>query len=175
MSNYQSVVAAVKEAVSVSVKGEAKWLNVGSLVAEQWSSEEQLLAVKVQFCADAIVPALKPEHQKALSTDIPRKGTKGDLEAPEQWEAMRATRKTATAYRDTYFANVLKYAKRIWNPEGAAEGEGEDAPKATDSDKFRKNLAALIDGVQKKEGLDFDIAAVVAALKVAQTKAQPKN
>lgn len=147
-AKYQQLVAATKVAVESSGATQGKWVTVGKAASSYFESEAALVAVKVQFCADAIVPAMKAEHREALLADIPRKGTEEYNAAAAKWDALKATRKAATATRDTYFANVVKYA---WPKEKVAP-----SPKAIEV-FVREHLEAIRNKLEKAEAAEFDI------------------
>jgi len=103
---YKEVIAAVQS--DATAKG--KWARVGRMVAEAYSDEPALVADKVSFCANAIIPALRPELRDALAADIPRKGTEAYDIDPAKFDALKALRKDATATRDTLFKTVCNNA-----------------------------------------------------------------
>ena len=170
---YTEVCTTVKAAITATEATNAKWDTVGKNILAFYDSPDALKAVKAQFCADAIVPALARKHRDALELNIPRKGSKDDTEPAKNAEA-RAAKKDATATRDTMFMYALKKA---WPEYGKSDdaAESEDTPDATDSDKIRKALTELIAKVQKKESLDFDSAAAVKNLQAALVSMNPKH
>lgn len=169
-TNYTIMTESVKAAINAEKSADNKWGDAAKHILEFFGNPEALLAVKAQFCTDVVIPMLDKRHRDALSLDIPRKGSKLDTE-PEKNETARKAKKDATATRDTMFMHVLKKA---WPEYGKKDDDG-DKPDATDSDKIRKSLAELVTRIQKKEGLDFDAAAVVGFLNKAVVAAAPKH
>jgi len=167
-AKYSVIVESVKAAINAGKTAESKWDIVGKNILAFYDSPEALKAVKAQFCADAIIPVLDKRHRDALAVNV--KDT--DAKSPEGI-AVRAAKKDATATRDTMFMHALRKA---WPEYGKKDDDdGDDKPDATDSDKLRKALAELVTRIQKKEGLDFDAAAVVGFLNKAVAAAAPKN
>ena len=170
-TNYTMMTESVKAALNADKSADNKWGDAAKHILEFFGNPEGLRAVKAQFCTDVVIPLLDKRHRDALALEIPRKGSKLDTE-PEKNEAARKAKKDATATRDTMFDYVLKKA---WPEYGKKDDDGDDKPDATDSDKIRKALAELVTRIQKKEGLDFDAAAVVGFLNKAVAAAAPKN
>lgn len=170
-TNYTVMTDSVRAAFSADNTAANKWANAANHVREYFGDAEELKKNKVQFCADTILLMIDKRHRDALELNIPRKGSKDDTE-PAKNEAARKAKKDATATRDTMFMYVLKKA---WPEYGKADDDGDDKPDATDSDKIRKAIAELVTRVQKKENLDFDVAAVVGFLNKAATAAAKKN
>lgn len=170
-TNYTQMTESVKAALSADKSADNKWVNAANHVREYFGDAEELKKAKVQFCADTILLMIDKRHRDALELNIPRKGSKDDTE-PAKNEAARKAKKDATATRDTMFMYVLKKA---WPEYGKSDGDDTDKPDATDSDKIRKAIAELVTRVQKKENLDFDVAAVVGFLNKAVTAANPKH
>ena len=174
-TNYTTMIESVKGALNADKSAENKWGDAARHILEFYIEPERLLEVKTQFCADVIIPMLDKRHRDALALEIPRKGSKLDTE-PEKNEVARKAKNNATATRDTMFMYVLKKA---WPEYGKgkkeADGDGDNKPDATESDKVRKALADLVARIQKKEELDFDVAAAISFLKQAVAAAAPKN
>ena len=160
----------VRAAFSADNTAANKWSNAAAAIREFYGSPEALLEAKADFCTNVILACIDKRHRDALAVDIPRKGSKLDTE-PAKNEAARKAKKDATATRDTMFMYALKKA---W-PEYGKSDSDDDKPDATDSDKIRKAIADLVARVQKKENLDFDVAAVVGFLNKAATAAAKKN
>jgi hypothetical protein len=157
-TTYETIVANVKGAIVDTDKVKGKWANVGKDVAAFFGNEAELRKVKTQFCADAIIPAMRKDLREALSAEIPRKGTDQYEAAPDTWEALKKTRKDATATRDTLFANVIKYA---WPAEKVA-------PSPKELDQFlREHLEACRNKLAKVESAEFDIPSMMRHLEAA--------
>jgi hypothetical protein len=86
----------------------------GQAVAGFYMTAENLEAVKAQFIADAILPAMDKKHAQALAVDLPRKGSKDYNELSQanqaKWETANQAKKDARSVADTYFSRVLGYA-----------------------------------------------------------------
>jgi hypothetical protein len=101
---------------------------------------------------------MRKDLREALSAEIPRKGTDQYEASPDTWEALKKTRKDATATRDTLFANVVKYA---WPAEKVA-------PSPKDLDQFlREHLEACRNKLAKTESAGFDIPNMMRHLEAA--------
>lgn len=114
----------------------------------------------------AVLPDLRTAAGKKLSD-----ADKQDI------KTKKAAAKNADAYAEVYVSRIRDAAWPTANDTDATddESEGEETPKATDSDKARTKMAAFIEWLQKREGLDFDVTDTIATLKIAQRKMQPAN
>jgi hypothetical protein len=74
--SIEAVNQAVRQAVSKDNEAKGKWQAAGQAVAGSIMTAENLEAVKAQFIADAILPAIDKKHAQALAVDLPRKGSK---------------------------------------------------------------------------------------------------
>lgn len=161
---YQNAVAATQAAVKADTTSSDRWVACGGAVAECFESEAALQEVKAQYIADAILPAIKPHHAKALRVELPRKGSKeyNDLNDADRqkWEIANQAKKDARATADTMFARVCKYAFPKEESESKSELEKlrlliEKAIKKTekvDCDRMamQKNLGAALALLPKK-------------------------
>lgn len=157
---YSQVIAIVRDAVSAHGETEGKWKSLAFPVAQFFGSEEKLLEVKAQFCADAIIPALHSDARAALARELPRKGTDAAKEF-EGLDAAIAAKKNARATVHVMFARVVSYA----------------FPKAREASKprslktrFAEELTALIKAGENSEDAEFDIVGVLEHLRDALAK-----
>ena len=159
---YGATCKSVISAVDYADKSENKWQNAGAAVRAYFPSRENLEAVKAQFIADAILPAI-PKHAAALAVELPRKGSV-EYKALStanlaKWDAADKAKKAARATADTYFSRVLNYA--------FPKEKAESTPKSIEV-KFNEALTDLIKACEKAEDAPFDVVAVKAALVKAQ-------
>lgn len=165
---YGTMTKSVISAVDYADKSENKWQNAGAAVRAYFPSRENLEAVKAQFIADAILPAI-PKHAAALAVELPRKGSvqyKALSTANlTKWDAADKAKKAARATADTYFTRVLNYAFPKIHEE---KSEEEKAAANSLETKFNKVLSDLIGKCEKAENATFDVVAVKAALVKAQ-------
>jgi hypothetical protein len=163
--SVEAVNQAVRQAVDADNKAKGKWQAAGQAVSGFYMTAENLEAVKAQFIADAILPALDKKHAQALAVDLPRKGSKEHNELSEanrvKWEAANQAKKDARATCSTYFTRVVSYAF----PKDKTEAES--VPKSIEV-KFNEALTNLIKACEKAENASFDVVAVKAALVSAQ-------
>lgn len=156
--SYELAVDAVKGAVAEDSKSKGKWREAAGAVLQVWPDEAEFLKVKNQFCADAIVPAMRKELRDALTMNIPRKGTEEYNASPDTWDAAKKTRKDATATRDTLYRNLCNYA---WPKEKAA-------PVPKELDVFcRERLEQIRNKVQKAEAAGFDAVKMLHHIEAA--------
>ena len=171
---YATTVDAVIKAVKAALATEGKWEAAGQAVRNEYTSREVLLEVKAQFMADAIVPALDPKHQKALSVELVRRGSKefnalSDTQQTE-WETANKAKKDARATRNTYFSRVVDYAfpkeKETKEKETSA-----DTPTSTPETRIIELINDAIKKCEKGEALGFDVPEVIKHLKAALASA----
>jgi len=161
MSNttYSDVIKSVGTAVNAQMGSTNKWVIAGRDVAVFFPDESALDAVKAQFIADAIIPALDKKHAAALAVDLPRKGSKeyNELSAANQakWAEANQAKKDARAVAYTMYSRVVAAA---W-PKEKAQATPRDLKT-----RLNEEVAALIKAVEKSEDAPFDAVAVKAAL-----------
>ena len=164
-ANYADLIKLVKKSLVSADTAESALQNMGKEVASFYGSESALNEVKAQFCADAILPILKPKHAEALNKDIPRKGSKEfnalDASGLALWESVNQAKKDARSTLGVYFKRVVKYAFP------SAE-EAEEKPQVSDTTKDIEMLNNLIKRLEKAEGRPYDLAQVINNLKVTQ-------
>ena len=162
-ANYQDLIKLVKKSLVSADTAESALQNMGKEVALFYGSESALNEVKAQFCADAILPILKPKHAEALNKDIPRKGSKEynalDSSGLALWETVNQAKKDARSTLGVYFKRVIKYAF-------PAESESEDKPEVSAITKDIELLNNLIKRLEKAEERPYDLAQVINNLKV---------
>ena len=157
---YTEMTKAVNDAVKGDINSVNKWQTAGNTVREFFGTESALTEVKAQFIADAIIPAINPAHAKALSKDLPRKGSADYVafvgaHGADAWDAANQAKKDARAVAHTMFARVVKYAF-------PAE-KTENTPRDLKT-RLNEEIAALVKACQKAEGATFDIGATITAL-----------
>jgi hypothetical protein len=166
---YATTVEAVQKAIRSDITTEGKWESAGNAVRNEYANREVLEEVKAQFMADAIVPALDPKHQKALSTELVRKGSKEfkamDATQQAQWETANKAKKDARAIRDTYFSRILNYA---FPKEKETSAE---TPTSTPETRIIELINDAIKKCEKGENLGFDVPEVIKHLKAALASA----
>jgi hypothetical protein len=131
----------------------------------------------------AVIKGLSQQYRDAIKiaetlTDLRSAAGKklSDADKDAIKEKKKAARNAdADAYAEVYVSKIRDAAWPSANDAAGADedGEGEATPKASDSDKARTKMAAFIEWLQKRDELDFDVTATIAALQVAQTKMQP--
>jgi hypothetical protein len=97
--SIETVNQAVRQAVSKDNESKGKWQAAGQAVAGFYMTAENLEAVKAQFIADAILPAMDKKHSQALAVDLPRKGSK---DYNELSQANQANGKPLTKRKKTH-------------------------------------------------------------------------
>ena len=173
-TNYTKACDTTKDAIKTDGTSKAKWTSAGATCASFFKTPDAMVAVKAQFIADAVLPAMDKRHRDALAVELPRKGTKaytdyvalnspprdlqkeGILYGEGKWDAANQAKKDARAIAHTYFARLLKYA---FPPE--------DKEAATPRDlktRINEELAALVKACQKAEGAPFDVGATIKGL-----------
>ena len=167
--SIETVNQAVRQAVDADNKAKGKWQAAGQAVSVFYMTAENLEAVKAQFIADAILPALDKKHATALAVELPRKGSKEYNEMSDanraKWEDANNAKKAARATCDTYFSRVVSYA--FPKPKEEKSEEEQAAANSLET-KFNKVLSDLIGKCEKAENASFDVVAVKAALVKAQ-------
>ena len=155
---YETVTKSVIDAVKEDDKSKGKWLSAGQAVSVYYMNAENLEAVKAQFIADAILPAI-PKHAAALAVDLPRKGSEEYNKMGEsnraKWEAANDAKKAARATANTYFSRIVGYA--------FPKEKVQAAPRDIKT-RFNEEIAALVKACEKAEDAPFDVVAVKAAL-----------
>ena len=148
MSNvsYQATVSATIDALKSTAQSENKLANAGASVRAFYGTPEAFMAVRKQFEADAIVPALEAKHRTALAVDIPR----GEKSATA--DAAREAKKTARGFVSSYFSKIKAHAF----PTPKAEPEPREPSLA-----FVEDLIKLAKKGQKLEGAEFNLIKVM--------------
>ena len=166
--SIETVNQAVRQAVSKDNEAKGKWQAAGQAVSVFYMAAENLVSVKAQFIADAILPALDKKHASALAVELPRKGSKEYNEMSEanraKWNTANEAKKAARATADTYFTRVLSYA--------FPKEKAESTPKSIEV-KFNEALTNLIKACEKAEDASFDVILVKACLVKAQKLVNP--
>ena len=160
--SIEAVNQAVRQAVSKDNESKGKWQAAGQAVAVFYMTAEKLEAVKAQFIADAILPAMDKKHAQALAVDLPRKGSKdyNELSQANQanWETANQAKKDARASSHTMFSRVVKYAFPTEKKESIA---------TTTKTKLIELINDAIKKAQKDETPDYDATTLIAQLQLA--------
>ena len=159
-TTYTQMTSTVTATIKSTLVTDDKWLAVGQPVHDYYGTQTALEETKAQFIADAIVPALKPAHQKALERELCRKGSTEYNEMDEgqkaNWETANKAKKDARAIAHTMFTRVVRYA--------FPTEKKERAPTALKT-RLQNELASLIKACEKSEGEDFDVAGTINNLR----------
>jgi hypothetical protein len=160
---YQAVVKSVISAVDADNKTKDKWVTAGVSVRLFYPNREAVEAVKAQFTADCIMPAL-PKHAAALAVDLPRKGSKEYNELSDanklKWDNANQAKKDARAIAATYFVRVLDYAFPKEKTDSAN-------PPKTLKTKLIETITDCIGKIEKAEAPEFDAPAALTELRKA--------
>lgn len=140
---YQSTVSATIDALKSSAQSENKLANAGANVRAFYGTPEAFMAVRKQFEADAIIPALEAKHRSALAVEIPR----GEKSATA--DAAREAKKTARGFVASYFSKIKAHA--FPTPKAEAEELSEEQKQNAENMAFVKNAIALARKGQKLE------------------------
>ena len=145
-ATYTQVTTATIDALKSSAQSDNKLASAGAIVRAFYGTPEAFMAVRKQFEADAIIPALDPKHRASLAIDIPR-GEK----TPEADRA-RDAKKTARGFVASYFSKIKAHAF----PTPKAEAEPREPSLA-----FVEDLIKLAKKGQKLEGAEFNLIKVM--------------
>ena len=160
--SYEAMCKAVTSAVDISVKAANKWETMAPLVKGFYGTELAIKEVKAQFLADAIIPALPTKHQKALETDLVRKGSKEynqlDDHGRALWETANDAKVDARSTAHTMFNRVVAYAFP------SVKKDSVPTPAKT---KLIELINDAIKKAQKDEAPTYDVTALVTQLQVA--------
>jgi hypothetical protein len=160
--SYETVCATVTNAVSTALTSDNKWQSAGNAVRDFFGSETAVNEVKAQFIADAVIPALPAKHQKSLSVELVRKGSKeyNDLDdnGRKLWETLNKAKKDARAVAHTMFSRVVSYA---------FPAEKKESVPTDTKTKLIELINDAIKKVQKDQAPDYDATALVTQLQVA--------
>jgi hypothetical protein len=148
-ATYTQVTSATIDALKSTAQSENKLANAGAIVRAFYGTPEAFMAVRKQFEADAIVPALEAKHRAALAVEIPR----GEKSATA--DAARDAKKTARGFVASYFSKIKAHAF----PTPKAENEPREPSLA-----FVEDLIKLAKKGQKLEGAEFNLIKVMAFL-----------
>ena len=94
---------AIVDAIGCENKAERKWLDAGAAVRGEYASREALEAVRPQFLAEVIYPALGEDAIRVINAEIPRKGSKdwnaASADQQAAWSAINEGKKITRASR----------------------------------------------------------------------------
>ena len=155
---YKATVASTIDALQSTAQSENKLANAGANVRAFYGTPEAFLAVRKQFEADAIIPALDAKHRTALAVEIKRgeKGATADL--------AREAKKTARGFVASYFSKIKAHAFPSAKPE--AEELSEEQKEANALLSYKQQAIAQAKRTQKLESADFNILEAVKAYDV---------
>jgi hypothetical protein len=146
-SNYSLVVSTTTDALKASNNAENKLKQAGQVVRDFYVTPEALRAVKKQFEADAIIPALDKKYQAYLALEIER----GDKS--EQAEVNRKNKATARGFIASYFSKIEAHA---------FPKEKTETPPREPSMAFIEDAIKLAKKGQKLENAPFNLLKVMA-------------
>ena len=152
LATYKQTVTATIEALRASENAENKLKQAGENVASFYVTQEAFRAVKKQFSADAIIPALDKKYQAYLAIEIER----GDKS--EQAEVNRKNKATARGFVASYLSKIESHAF----PKAKAEPVTREACMA-----FAEDLIKLAKKGQKLESAPFNLVKVMGFLNSA--------
>lgn len=166
MAISQNLISATIDAFAVLDKAENKFVKLGELVAGEYQSADKFEAVKAEYIAQAILPAMGKEAQKIMGAELLRKGSPAYLEKcaadptyKEQHETMSKAKINTRAAADKNFRRVRDYADRVWNPpkqDDATDGEKGATTPTTKQAKLLKKAVELQTALQKDEQPTYD-------------------
>jgi replicative DNA helicase len=159
-TSYTQMTSTVTSAIKGELASVDKWRAVGQPVHDYYGTQTALEETKAQFIADAIIPALKPVHQKALERELCRKGSTEYNEMDEgqkaNWETANQAKKDARAIAHTMFTRVVRYA---------FPADKKERTVTALKTRLQNELASLIKACEKSEGEDFDVAGTINNLR----------
>jgi hypothetical protein len=142
-ATYTQVTSTTIDALKSTAQSENKLAKAGEIVREFFKTPEAFMAVRKQFEADAVIPALETKHRASLAFEIKR----GDKS--EQAEIMRKAKTTARGFVASYFSKIKAHAFPTAKPE--AEELSEEQKQNAENMAFVKNAIALARKGQKLE------------------------
>jgi len=174
MAISQRIVSATLDAFATLDKAENKFVKLGEIVAAEYAGPDKFEAIKADYIAEAILPAMGTEAQKIMGADLLRKGTPAYLEKcaadptyKDQHEKMSKAKINTRAAADKNFRRVRDYADRVWNPpkqdDGATDGEKGANPTTTKQAKLLKKAVELLTALQKDEQPTYKHKDAIAA------------
>ena len=145
-ATYTQVTSATIDALKSTAQSENKLQKAGEIVRAFYGTPEAFLAVRKQFEADAIIPALGTKYKSALALDIPRgmKNKTADL--------ARKNKATARGFVSSYFSKIKAHAF----PTPKAEPEAREASLA-----FVEDLIKVAKKGQKVESAPYNLLKVM--------------
>ena len=166
MSISERIISATIDAFAVLNKAENKFVRLGELVAGEYQSADKFDAVKTEYIAQAILPAMGKDAERIMSTELLRKGTPAYLEKcaadptyKKQHADMSKAKINTRAAADKNFRRVREYADRVWNPpaqDDATDGEKGATTPTTKQAKLLKKAVELQTALQKDEQPTYD-------------------
>lgn len=148
-ATYNQVTTATIDALKSTAQSENKLQKAGEIVRAFYGSIEALDAVRKQFEADAIIPALETKHRSALALEIKR-GEKG-----EQADNARKAKATARGFVASYYSKIKAHAF----PTVRTEPTTREPSLA-----FVEDLIKLAKKGQKLESAEFNLVKVMGFL-----------
>lgn len=167
LGTYRYAVLMTTAAVTGGETNLAQWREAGRAVSacQQFPTVDALIAAKIQYTADSILPGLSEDKRAALAAKLPRKGTDEynalNEKGKAEWAATMKAKIKARATANTYFSRVRDYA---FPPEKA---ESEPKAKRDLAARIAEELAKLVKVCESAESAPFDLPKEIAALKAA--------
>lgn len=148
-ASYSATVTATIEALKASTNADNKLQQAGLKVREFFGTKEALRAVKKQYEADAIIPALDKKYIAYLHLDIAR----GDKS--EQAETNRKNKATARGFVSSYFSKIESHA---------FPSEKKEATPREPVMAFIEDFIKVAKKGQKLESAPFNLVKVMALM-----------
>jgi len=157
-ATYTALTTATIDALKSTAQSENKLANAGAIVRAFYGTPEAFMAVRKQFEADAIIPALETKHRSALAVEIKR-GEKGEIA-----DLARDAKKTARGFVASYFSKIKAHA--FPSPKAEPEELSEEQKEANALLSYKQQAIAQAKRTQKLENADFNILEAVKAYDV---------
>jgi hypothetical protein len=161
----------VTDAITSTAKAEKKWVLVGEAVRTDYADKAALDAVRAEFLAEVIYPAMGEEAVRVIEAVIPAKNHKdyigASTEMRAQWDSMSEAKKDVRGKGSVNFGRVSRYAF----PQSTTEAESAEADKAAKSPRGRiaSRIGEAQTMIQKQEALPEHDKALLVAMAAWQT------
>jgi hypothetical protein len=157
-ATYNQVTTATIDALKSTAQSENKLQKAGEIVRAFYGSIEALDAVRKQFEADAIIPALDGKHRSALAVEIKR-GEKGEIA-----DNARKAKITARGFVASYYSKIKAHA--FPTPKADAVELSDEQKQANALLSYKRYAIDQAKRTQKLETADFNILEAVKAYDV---------
>ena len=161
----------VTDAITSTAKAEKKWVLVGEAVRTDYADKAALDAVRAEFLAEVIYPAMGDEAVRVIEAVIPAKNHKdyigASTEMRAQWDSMSEAKKDVRGKGSVNFGRVSRYAF----PQSTTEAESAETDKAAKSTRgsVAKKVTDTQTATQKLDALQPHDKALLSALAAWQT------